>query len=189
MRFLSLVLILLGFSAFSQQKFEREYRIKSEQAPLKSIEFVAKCNFEKKIKWYAEESQDGKTFEAKVCHNSKKYSLEFSEKGKLLDIEIKVGFKKIPKKIQQNIVKTLSEKFKKYKIKKTQIQYKGDDNEMYKAVFNLKTHHQKINTLYELVVKGKKASNYHLYELLFDKKGEILKELRFATQNTDNLEF
>lgn len=189
MRFLSLIFILIGFSGFSQQKFEREYRIKLEQVPTKSQQIVKMWDFQKKVKWYAEESQDGKTYEAKVCYKSKKHSLEFSEKGELLDVEIKVSFKKLQKNVQKNVTKTLSEKFKKFKIRKTQIQYKGNESEMYKAVFKLKTHHQKINPLYEFIVKGKKESNYHLYEILIDEKGIILKELQFAPQNTDNLEF
>lgn len=189
MRLVSFIFILVGFSAFSQQKFEREYRIKPVPVPAKAKEFIAKCNFDKKIKWYAEESQDGRTIEAKVCYKSKKYSLEFSEKGELLDVEVKVRFKNLSKSVQQSISKTLSERFKKFAIKKTQIQYKGNESSVYKAVFELKTYSQKINPLYELVVKGKKASNYNMYELLIDEKGVVLKELQFAPQNTDNLEF
>lgn len=187
MRFLSLVLILVGFSGFSQQKFEREYRIKPDQVPAKAKEFVAKCNFDKKIKWYAEESQDGKTIEAKSCKNKHKFSVEFDVNGNILDVEKTIKWKEIPAKKQQVIKKALSSRFKKYKIRKIQIQWQTD-HDFYIDLINEKGEND-IKELYEIVVKGRKNKEYKRYELLIDAQGTILKELQFAPQNTDNLEF
>lgn len=187
MRFLSLVLILVGFSVFSQQKFEREYRIKSEQAPSKATEFIAKCNFNKKVKWYAEESQDGKTIEAKSCKNKHKFSIEFDTDGNVLDVEKRIKWKEIPSEKQQAIEKVLLNRFDKFKIQKIQIQWKTDYNS-YISLIHGKGENIS-NELYEIVVKGSKNKSTKRYELLIDGTGKIVKELQFSPQNNDNLEF
>lgn len=189
MRILFFLCLVSVSAVFSQEKIEREYRIKSTEAPKKSQQIIKKWNFKKKVKWYVEESQDGKTFEAKVKHKSKKHSIEFTENGDLMDVEVMVRFKKLPKKIKKNIKKSLAKRFRKFKIEKTQIQYKGKEDDVYKEIFKLKTNRKKLEPLYELVIKGKTTGRYKLYELLLNKKGKILKELKFAEQNSDHLEF
>ncbi|OSY87542.1 hypothetical protein WH52_10565 [Tenacibaculum holothuriorum] len=187
MRIFVLLVFSVALSAFSQQKFEREYRIKIEEVPAEAKAFINKCKFDKKVKWYAEESQDGKTIEAKSCKNKYKYSVEFSSDGKIIDIEKTVKWKEIQKETKRNIKQTLSQKFKKFKIKKAQIQWKTDED-TYLKLMN-RASKTTIKELFELIVKGKKESSYNLYEILFDTKGNIVKELKFAPQNTDNLEF
>lgn len=69
---LFLILLFLGFQTlFSQEKFEKEYRIKENRVPKKATQIIKMWNFPKKIKWYAEESNLGKTFEAKTCFRKK----------------------------------------------------------------------------------------------------------------------
>lgn len=189
MKRLFFLLFLVQTSLFAQQKFEREYHVDTVKVPKLSKHIIKMWGFKEKIKWYAEESQDGKTFEAKVCYKKRKHSIEFSEKGEIIDVEIKVNFSELDKEVQKKIRKTLGERFRKFKIKKTQIQYTGDESAMYTAVFDLETHHEKSLPLYELIVKGKAKKSYVKYEFLFDSKGNIMKELQFAPQNTDNLEF
>lgn len=177
------------FALFSQEKIEREYHIKATEAPKKAQETIKKWNFKQKVKWYVEESQDGKTFEAKVYHQSKKHSIEFTKLGNIIDVEIVEKFYKLPKKEQLLIKKTLSKRFKKFKIKKIQIQYKEEENTLYNLLFNLKKSNKKIDFNYEIVVKAKEKKSYHLYELLLHKNGKVLKQLKFAPSNLDNLEF
>lgn len=182
-------MFLTQATVFAQQKFEREYRVEVHKVPEASQQVIKMWGFKEKIKWYVEESQDGKTFEAKVCHQKKKHSIEFSDKGAIIDVEIKIDFSELEKDIQANIKRTLSEKFRKFKIRKTQIQYTGSESAMYKAVFQLATEQETLTPKYELIVKGKVKKSYVKYELLFDGNGTIVKELQFAPQNTDNLEF
>ncbi len=186
---LLILFLIVPFSVFSQYKFEKEYKISSEKAPLLATEFINKCDFSKKIKWYAEESQEGKSFEAKTFYKKKKYSIEFDESGKLIDAEIKIKFIQLPLKIQALIREKLSTIFKKHKIEKVQIQYSGAESSIYKAIFNLKTEHDKANINYELIVKGYNKKTYLKYEFLFDKNGSLLKQLPFLTDNLDNIEF
>ena len=78
------------FSGFSQEKFEREFRISKEEVPQKAQNFIKQCEFDKKVKWYMEESQDGKAIEAKSYKKNYKYSVEFDMKGNVLELAIAV---------------------------------------------------------------------------------------------------
>lgn len=187
-RFLLLMFFSVSvLSGFSQEKFEREYRVKASEVPKNAIEFIDKCSFDKKIKWYAEESQDGKTFEAKSRKNNHKFSIEFDTEGTVLDVEKKIKWKEIPLEKRTNIKKALEKRFKKHQVKKVQIQWQADTN-FYINLINGKGE-EEINEFYEIVVKGKTDDKYELYELLIDGNGSILKELKFAEEDNNNLQF
>lgn len=173
------------FFCFSQEKFEKEYRVKLNQVPEVARNFIEKCQFENTIKWYVEESQDGKTFEAKSKKYNHKYSIEFSENGQLLDVEKTVKFKNLPENIQAIINNGLSKFFKKYSVKKIQIQWSGSETFLLDKVLIRHSNMQ----FFEIVLKGKKENKYELFEVLINDKGEIIKELKFSTDNTNNLQF
>jgi hypothetical protein len=181
--------LLITTISFSQEKFEKEYRIDISEAPENSQQIIKMWNFPKKIKWYAEESNDGKTFEAKTCFQKHRYSIEFAKSGEILDVEQTVKFKELHSDLRNLVLKKLQNNFKKFKIKKTQIQFKGEESTLYKMVFELKLMTTSVIRNYELIVKAKKDTNYELYEILFDENGNILKELKFKPTNSLNLEF
>lgn len=174
---------------FAQQKFEKEFRIKKSEAPTKALEFIKSVNLKNKLKWYAEESNDGKTYEVKTCFRKYKYSIEFSENGKVLDIEKTIKLKQLEVLTQQKIKQSLSKRFKKYKIKKLQIQYIADENWIYKNLFQTENSHTKAKINYELIVKGKTNKMFSQFEILINQEGEIIKELLFTSSNSLNLEF
>lgn len=176
------------YTSFSQEKFEREYRIEQEKVPKEAKQFVDQFQFDKKVKWFVEESQDGKTIEAKSSLNNYKYSIEFSEKGELVDVEKQVKLKELPKEAQQKINTTLKTKYQKFKIKKLQIQYTGTKEKVLQASVNGKNLDE-VFINYELVVKGKKGTDSKRYELLIDRNGTVLKELVFKNTFSLNLEF
>lgn len=185
-------LLLILFSCmciygFSQQKFEREYRVKPDKVPAKAKEFIKKCNFSKKVKWYAEESQDGKTLEAKSIKNKHLFSIEFDLNGNVLDVEKRIHISKIDPKIRTKIETSLSKRFIKFTIKKVQIHWQTDRDFLIELI-NGKGE-KNINEFYEIILKGKDKNGVAKYEILLDKEGLILKELKFAEPNTDNLQF
>lgn len=187
---LFLILLFLGFQTlFSQEKFEREYRIKENHAPKKATQIIKMWNFPKKIKWYAEESNLGKTFEAKTCFRKNKFSIEFSENGTILDVEKTVKLKELPLETQQKITRALKNRFRKYRLKKIQIQYVGSESAIYKEIFPLKPHQEKPIINYEIVVKGKTDKTYQSFEILLNTKGAIEKELKIKSGLSLNLEF
>lgn len=186
---LMLLLFIFHFSFFAQQKFEKEYRIKSSEAPVKSLQIIKMWNFNKKVKWFAEESNDGKTFEAKVVFKKYRYSIEFSEEGEILDVEKTVKFDELPIEMQQKIEQNLSKRFKSYSIKKVQIQYSGTESAMYNQVFKLEKVNEKVKINFEFILKAKKENENAFYEVLVDVNGAVIKELKFKQESSLNLEF
>ncbi|MEL6254700.1 MAG: hypothetical protein AAFR87_22000, partial [Bacteroidota bacterium] len=85
---LVLGLLVRGNYAQAQIKYEREYKLKPTEIPMPAKIFVDSCKFSTQITWYKEESQDGKSIEAKLKHKGKKYSIEFDTVGLLQDMEI-----------------------------------------------------------------------------------------------------
>ena len=74
-KFLLLFIWTISCGVFSQEKFEIEYRVKPSKVPEKSFKLIKSWRFKKKVKWYAEESNDGKTFEAKTVHLNHVYRI------------------------------------------------------------------------------------------------------------------
>ena len=83
----------------------------------------------------------------------------------------------------------MSKKFKKFRFKKVQIQFIGDESAIYNEIFNIKSRHEKIIPKYEIIVKGKKEKRYQNFEFLFNRTGEIEKELLIKSSDSTNLEF
>lgn len=175
-----------ALSANAQNKVEKEYRIKSSQVPKEALDFIKKCPFKKKIKWYIEESQNEKSIEAKTFYQKRKYSIEFTNEGEPEDVEIKIPFSELSIDLQNTIQSSLDSIFTKSKIKKNQIQWVGDRATLV-SLINKKNIKAAYTTNYELIVKGKKEKHYHYYELLYSNDGVLLKMLRVVNDNTDNL--
>ena len=80
MKVCKIIFILFGLfmhPTFSQDKYEKEYRIKYEEVPKSALNFINSINFSNKIKWYKEESLKSYTYEAKTIHKDIKFSVEF----------------------------------------------------------------------------------------------------------------
>ncbi|MBQ0732713.1 hypothetical protein [Aquimarina celericrescens] len=180
---------LIGVSAVkAQTKFEREYRINAEEAPKAAVTFINDAFDAQKVKWYAEESQDGKTFEAKICYLKIKHSIEFDILGHLIDVERKIKFKSLERELKNKIISTLDNLFTKHKIIKTQIQWKGNPEELLQSIKKQDKNNLPYQ-LYEIVVKAKKDTVFKMYEILFDINGKTQKVLEITQRPTDNLEF
>lgn len=180
---------LMTHVIFAQQKFEREFRLQQNDVPKNASKFVNGIDFKKKIKWYGEESNDGKTFEAKVKYKKHLYSIEFNEKGVLLDVEKKIRFSKLANALQTKIQKEFSKRFQKHTIKKVQVQFKGLEGEVQKIFDATDVSSLSLDIFYEIVVKAKKEDTYSLYEFTFTQKGSFLKALKFTPESFINLEF
>lgn len=187
--FVFLLILTVDGISFSQEKFEREYRVAPSEVPEKSLQIVKNWDFKNRVKWYAEESNEGKTFEAKVKHEKYKYSIEFSDNGNLIDVEKEVAFSELEENIQKKIKNNLRNKYRKYKFRKTQIQYKGIPSDLKNIFLKQPTNHINTRLFYEIVIKAKKDKMYSLYELLVDDNGDLLKELKFKASSFVNLEF
>ncbi|MHA7057660.1 hypothetical protein ACWGOQ_0010605 [Aquimarina sp. M1] len=189
-RYLIVWIIYLSISfcstGYSQNKHEKEYRIKSSNVPTLALDFMKQGPFDKKIKWYAEESQDGNSIEAKTCYKKRKYSIEFDTDGNPQDIEQKVSFLSVPENVRKQIKSSLDSIFIKSKVKKTQKQWVGTRSTLI-SLINKKTTTENYKLNYELVIRGKKEKQYRYYELLYNDTGVLLRILKIVSSNTDNL--
>ena len=64
-RMLCILILLLGlqFDLCAQEKFEKEYRIKTDEVPPTALNFVEALNLNTKIRWYFEENLKGNAIE------------------------------------------------------------------------------------------------------------------------------
>lgn len=188
-RFLFLIpLIFIASLLTGQEKLEREYRLKIEEVPLEAIAFVNTDKVESKIKWYFEENLKGNSVEAKFKFQKKKYSIEFDTSGLFQDIEIKIDFTNIPESVKKEMRSAIHEKFEKSKIKKVQSQYAGpiQSFEQFITIINPES---SLQLNYEIVIKGQIEGTWNMYELTFDKLGNLKNTYLIIQRNTDNLEY
>jgi len=185
----SLLLFFISASGLlAQEKFEKEYRLKTETVPLLARQFVDSLPFNRRIKWYAEVSELGKTVEAKTKFERRRYSVEFDSAGKLLDVEIGISFEDIPEKVQAEIMRNLAAEFEKFSLKKIQEQLTGTRENLlaHLAQGQGKTG---LTTRYELIVKGSKDGEKHEFEFTFSAQGQQEKKAKLVFRNTDNLQY
>ena len=180
--------VTLSASAFAQQKFEKEYRLKTAEVPLLARQFVDSLDFDRRVKWYMEISQNGKSVEAKSKRKRQRYSVEFDTTGKLLDVEIEVRFGAIPEAVQETMTQQLQGEFEKYRILKIQQQFTGTRNELLNYLTKPKGTPSP-TTRYEAMVKGSKNGERQEFEYTFSSRGEIERKATVVFRNTDNLEY
>ncbi|MCK8522927.1 hypothetical protein M0D21_15220 [Aquimarina sp. D1M17] len=181
--------ILTTASITAQTKFEKEYRIHEKDAPTKALNFVSDSFIDSKIKWYQEESHEGKTIEAKTLFNKVRHSIEFDTLGNLIDVERTIKFSDLASLLQEKISTSLKKEFSNFKISKTQIQWKASSRQTLISLINNQYTNEVYTQNYEIVLKGKKNKTYANYEVLLDQEGVIVKVLEILPRNTDNLEF
>ncbi len=175
----------LPFYSFSQSKLEIEKQINKSEAPLSAQKFVDSLNLSSKVRWFVEQNHTTKTFEAKTNDREKKYSIEFNSLGKIEDIELVIEWNQIPLSTQDEICQKLTTSFEKFRIKKIQIQYSGEE----KKLINFRTNTENLTIKYEIVIKGQKNSATSMYEYLFSEKGKVEEELQLDFRNTDHLDY
>lgn len=185
---LFLFVILCSSVSWGQTKYEREYKIKEENVPKPAMIFVSEIAGDKKVKWFGEDSQEGKSVEAKVTINKRLHSIEFDTLGKVQDVEIVISTAEIPKDIFENIEVELKTVFIKHQYDKIQLQYKGSQEALLKAI-KTKEPPKSIEINYEIVVKGRTEEDIKLYEVTFNSSGKLTKKEEIVFKNSDHLEF
>lgn len=180
-------LLLFPILSKAQQKQEREFRIKAEAIPQSAKDFIDSLGIDSNIKWYKEISIKEVTLEAKFKHNKKNFSVEFDTLGKLQDVEFEIKKTEITPNIYNNIVSKLDSMYQKWMLQKIQIQYSGNMSYVIAAIRKNEATNL-INVLYEIVLIGKNLEDTHLYEISFNKQGEILNILQIIQEKADHLE-
>lgn len=184
--FLTFTLVVCAHQAFAQQKFEKEYRLKTAEVPLLARQFVDSLDFDRRVKWYMEISQDGKSVEAKSKRNGQRHSIEFDSTGILQDVEIEVRFGTIPEKLRETITQNLDVELDRFRITKTQEQLTGARKDLL-TYLKGGSDETGLTTRYEAIVRGTKDGERNEFEYTFSLSGEIEKSSKVVFRNTDNL--
>jgi hypothetical protein len=96
---LSLLIIIMSSSVKAQDNDE----VKDAPAKVKS-EFAKLYPTVKEVKWHGEEGN----FEGNFLFNNKEMSVEMTEKGELVEVEITLKISELPKTVQDFIAKNYS---------------------------------------------------------------------------------
>ena len=184
-------LLLLSFGivtfCFSQEKFEKESRIKVEEVPEEAKDWL-KDSFEKakKIKWYLEYSQNGRSYEAKFNYLGNFHSVEFDSLGNVQDVEIEIEKNEISPEVWSQIQSYFDSTYKEVKVEKIQRQFSGEADDL-EDLFD-ENEKENITIKYEIVFEGKNEQ-WELWEGLFDQSGFFLSMLKIQIRLNDNLIF
>lgn len=184
-----LPLLFLASLAQGQIKYEREFRIKKSQFPVHSLEVLGdRLEDAKRIRYYKEIDSNATGYEVKFKKKRLHYSVEFSEDGRLEDIEILIRDVDIPEETLENIHAQLNKEFGKFRIRRMQQQYPVREGEpvsqtIRDAFQNLLLPHIR----YEIMVGGKKDKSFGQYEALFDASGKLIEIRKSLPANYDHI--
>lgn len=178
--------MLLVLPCSGQQKYEREYSLKPSAVPQKAARFVNEVFTKATIHWYGEESLTGTTIEAKLKSGGKQYSIEFDPSGKIQDVEIQRRFGQIPAQTRKTLNEGLSQKFDKFSVLKTQLQWTASQDDLKTAILTDKPS-SSVQIRYELILKARKNRSANYYEVLCEQTGAIVSIHQLVQRNTNNL--
>ena len=174
--------------AFTQVKYEKEYRINKNNIPENIKSYLDTITFKNKIKWYKDEGLNKYTYEAKTSHRNLNFSIEFDSLGIIEDVEFEIEWKNIPKLVKKNIETYLDSTYKKKKILKVQTQYTGKPENLIDLIKDIELNDRLIRK-YEIVLKGKENEKFQMMEYLFSNEGKFEDKATIIIKNTDNLEY
>ncbi|RMG30088.1 MAG: hypothetical protein D6730_02845 [Bacteroidetes bacterium] len=183
---LALLLACLPLWLLAQPKYEREYRVGSQQLPVEARQFVATTFGSTRVKWYKEENLSGYTYEAKLRWHRKKYSVEFDSTGQLQDIELLIKARQLPAATRHQIETYLQKAYDKAKITRLQQQWSGPA-----ACLSAAIREEEVSCAYtihyEVEAFTQQAGKRVPYELLFDEGGKLLSRREIIDAPNTNL--
>lgn len=176
-KFSYLLLIFYCSFSFSQVKNEKEERITVSHMPeVIQNYFGSISNQVNKLKFYRETDGKKQSYEAKFKHRKKRYSIEFSTKGHLEDIEVLIKKKEIPKEILQMITNYFKDNYDKHRFFKIQKQYKKPTNiNDEHFIKNILTNNHNYNPAYEIIAETKSNKTNEIKEFTFKNNGQFEK--------------
>lgn len=98
-------------------------RIKEASVPEIDLSFVDSLNFNKKVGWYRENTNNKTSIEANSRKNGKKYSIEFNRDDTLEDVEVEIDWDDITNHVRTKISGYQDHESTKYSIDKVQVQH------------------------------------------------------------------
>ncbi len=173
----------------SQNKYEREYRIKKNQFPTNALTFIEdQLKDARQIRYYRETDSAKISYEAKFKLDRLRYSVEFDEQGQLEDVEILIKEIDIPNSSMAEITQFLDSEFTKYRIRRLQQQYPVSEHESIEQTLKNAFQNLLIPSIrYELIIAGKKTRGFEDFEILFNAEGKFLEMRKSLPANYDHI--
>ena len=187
--YLRLLFIIFSVTyGVAQEKNEIEKRVKKDEIPKQAKEWL-KDAFEQKrrTKWYYQTDGVKEVYEAKLKQNKHLHSVEFDLKGNVENIEIKIKENEIREEAYQGIFDYFKSNYTRYSLKKIQIQYTGEADDLEDLIDENEIENLVIN--YEIEYYGKTDKNNTLWEGLFDSNGKLIEKRSVKLKLTDNLDY
>lgn len=185
---LLILALFLSLTAASQEKIEQERRVKAEEVPAAALAWLNNAMQQyTKVKWYAEVSEKGLSYEAKFRWKKARTSVEFNTSGRIEDIEVEIEKSSLTQEVQKNIREELQAAFQKFHIRKTQRQYTGSPDAL--TTFFEDKRSSDLSIHYEIEYYGKRDMVKSLWEGLFDDDGHIVQQRKVIVNPSLNLEF
>ena len=183
-----LSILCIAHEAKSQDKWERESRIRASQVPAKAIQFIDSISEKSKLKWFREESLTDTSYEAKFTFQRRRYSVEFSKYGIIEDVEVYMEWEQLSESLRKSIEQVFQQNCLRFKVTKLQVQYSGSHS----ALIRLFSDNQQAANLekhYEIVVKCTQKGSIDLFEYLFDDQIKSYKASKIVFKNSSHLEY
>jgi hypothetical protein len=186
---LTLFLILFITLSSAQDKVEIEKSVKKEEVPLSAVEDLAEIlEPNHKVKWYYQEDGEKMVYEAKFKYQAKTYSVEFDKKGLIYNVEITVDYDELNPKFISELEKKLDELFEDFDIRKIQIEYLGEDDDLFDLISGEEIDDD-LRIQYEFEINAKSANGRELHELIFDDSAKLLSNRKIKLKSTDILDY
>lgn len=187
--FLALLLLFFSYAAFSQTKYEKEIRVKSNEVPQLAVSFIDSLPFDQKIKWYRETGLERINYEAKTRFRDSWFSVEFLNDGALKDIEVLLDYNALPEMVLRKVDLYFLNKYQKFNADRVQKQYSGSRENLFELVKNYPEEASVIVIQYEIVITAKVAGAFQTEEYLFSADGDFISSSRVVNRITDNIEY
>ncbi len=186
--FIILGLLVCHLTGSAQDKIERERRIGANDVPKPAVEWLNEAfDGEKAVQWYEEQSNGTISYEAKFNWKNEFYSVEFDREGQIEDIEIVQRWADLPEKVQNEMNKYFEKNYSRHRMEKIQLQYTGSADDLEDLIDDDKF--EGITTRYELEYYGVSDEGKHIWEGLFDDKGQLIQKRKVILRPTDNLNY
>lgn len=186
--FFSLLLLLAtNLVLMGQDKQEQELRIAPEAVPARAIEWLDLVFGDiGRVRWYAEETSGRRSVEAKFKHQRRRYSVEFSPRGELEDVESVLKLRQIPDSTRQQLASTF-QTLPKFKLRRIQQQWQGSTEGIKSALQG--SFPEEVMVQYEIEFSAKMEGIYGIWEGLFSTNGELLTYRQIILRPTTNLDY
>lgn len=178
----------LGSLAFSQNRSEREHRIRKSQFPSlqTDISIIGNKNL-KRVQYYREIDNNVETYSQKFKLNRLYYHFDFNSDGILQNSGFQVQEIDLPSDTYSAIMDHLKSNFEKIKVKQIFQEYPVTNDEQSIILKNTLQNLLLPNNLYKLLVRGKQKDKIGDFELWFDAEGKFVRMRDALPENFDRV--